>query len=110
MYQGVLELLDLGTHFISARHVRKYYINTHGRYRSVCQLQHSLWWINYLYEIFPKEKCCIKLEVFLSARDDTGHHVEGSTVILSPQFSQCSITVKIFTLSKMTRSKLTQDG
>ena len=105
MYRGVFELLDLGTHFNSARQVS---IGTHifdGRYRSVSQLQHSLWWINYLCEIFPKDKCCIKLEVFLSARDDSGHHVEGSTVILSPQLGQCSIAMKIFTLSKMTRSK-----
>lgn len=60
--------------------------------------------LNYLCEVFLEQECCVELQVFLSACDDSSDHVERSTVVLTPQFSQSLVTMKIFTFSKVTHS------
>ena len=62
------------------------------------EIDHILLLFHYFCEVFFEEKCSIELEVSLCASDDRGHHVEGGTMILSPQLSQCLVSSQVLSL------------
>ena len=73
--------------------------------------QKCIWWDHskklvklYFSEVFFEEEGGVELEVSLGAGYDGSDHVEGSTVVLSPQFTVTSVSPEILPLRLVTSS------
>ena len=70
-----------------------------------------IWWEHakklvkvYFSEVFFEEEGSVELEVSLGAGYDGSDHVEGSTVVLSPQFTATSVSPDVLPLRLVTSS------